>query len=80
MSDEEAIEILFERLREYSWIKTVTIMYGGLLSGKIERRDFYIDRMLDQVGIEREMSYRKLDKRTIKRIRKELDKLERNAS
>ena len=78
--DEDAIELLFDKLRQYDWINTVTIQSGSVLRGKVEKRHFAADRWLDDVANEREMTLARLDKESIKQMREELDRLERDAS
>lgn len=79
ISDKDAVESLFTELKQYPWIRTVSIQWGGLLSGQIEKRHFYVDRMLEKVGLERQLNLKRIDKSTIREMRKELDRLERNA-
>ncbi len=71
---------MFDKLRQYPWIRTVTIQSGGVFSGKSEKRHFYVDRLLDSVAEEREMKLKRLDKKSINKMRKELDRLERDAT
>ena len=51
-----------------------------MLRGKVEKRHFAADRWLDDVANEREMTLARLDKKSIKQMREELDRLERDAS
>jgi len=75
ISNEEAVEALFDELSSYPWIQSCSISYGGIF-GKTVSRDFYVEEMFEDVlprVVVQQFELKRLNKRSIKKMIKKLE-------
>ena len=75
ISDEKAVDALFDELAEYPWIQSVSISWGGLF-GNTRQRDFWIDRMHEHIParvLVQQIEMKRLDKKGIRDMIKSLE-------
>jgi len=76
ITDEKAIEALFQELSTYPWIHSCSISWGGVL-GKTEKRNFHVDRTFEDVlprVIVQQFELKRLNKRSIKKTIKRMER------
>lgn len=68
IDNESAVEALFDELEKYPYIQSATITWGGLF-GKSEKRDFYVERMFEDVlprVVVQQFEMKRLNKKSIR--------------
>lgn len=69
------MEALFDELSVYPWIRSCSISYGGLF-GQTVKKDFYVERMFEDVlprVVVQQFELKRLNKRSIKKMIKQLE-------